>query len=635
MMVLDRECRVEQVNGFASQLAKRSVEEMTGLRVGEALRCGRSMDDVRGCGFGDLCGECVIRNKVLDTIENGRTNLRIEAQYDIKNGDNGSRQMNFLVSSTPISVGESPMALVTMMDMTNRVRAEKALSESEERFRALVENSPYAILLLQEGKYIYCNPAGLELMGFSHPDEVTSTDPLLHMAPEFRERIREMMKINEPGVVNEPIEIKFIHTDGSERWSFSSSVIVQMNGKPTAIIVGQDITEKKRMEMENRRLEERYQQFQRLESIGRLAGGIAHDLNNLLTPILGYGEMLLDSFKPGTVQTEQISQMVSAGEKARDLVQQLLAFSRKQTLEFSRLDLNMLIKDFSNLLRRTIAEDISIIYNLTGGKLFVAGDRGQLEQVLMNLAVNAGDAMPGGGRLTFQTSAVRIRDMASGEPEQMRDGDYLELTVSDTGAGIDQEICDQIFEPFYTTKNMSEGTGLGLATVYGIVKQHGGYIWVKSEKGAGTVFSIYLPLTADEELEKPGQTKTLPIHGGGELILLVEDDDNVRKLAGEILVAGGYMVVPFSNGAEAVEFINRSEKKIDLLVTDVVMPGLNGRQLFEILSEQDRELRVLYMSGYPDDVIAGRGIEEKALNFLQKPFSVKNLVLKVKMVLDS
>lgn len=635
MMVLDRECRVEQVNGFASMLAKRPVEEMTGLRVGEALRCAHAMEDARGCGFGDLCGECVIRNKVLETIENGRTNLRIETQYDIKNGDHGSSQMNFLVSSTPISVGESPMALVSMMDITNRVMAEKALSESEERFRALVENSPYAILLMQEGRYTYCNPAGLELMGFSRPEEIVGADPLFPMAPEFRENIRERMKRTELGVVNEPVEIKFMHTDGSERWSLSSSVTVQMNGKPTAIIVGQDITEKKRMETENRRLEERFQKFQRLESIGRLAGGIAHDLNNLLTPILGYGEMLMESFSNGTAEKEQLSQMVSAGKKSRDLVHQLLAFSRKQTLEFSRFDLNLLIKEFSSLLRRTIAEDISIIYSLASGKLCIAGDRGQLEQVLMNLAVNAGDAMPGGGQLTFKTAAVRIDGISSDEHEHMLHGYYVEMTVSDTGIGMDREVCDQVFEPFYTTKSLSEGTGLGLATVYGIIKQHDGYIWVNSEKGLGTVFSIYLPLTAEEEGERSEADGTIPRSGAGEHILLVEDDDNVRKLAGEILVAAGYVVVPFSNGAAAVEFMGSSGKGIDLLLTDVVMPGMNGRQLYETLSEKDRDLRVLYMSGYPDDVIAGRGIEERALNFLQKPFSVNSLLSKVKTVLDS
>ncbi len=633
MMVVDGERRVQQVNGFATQFAERTEEEMHGLRGGEALRCVHALDDPRGCGFGGACEDCVIKNTVLDTLESGKTHLQVEALYSMEH--NGvERNLNLLVSTTPLSVGDKSMALVTMMDITDRTEAENALQESEERFRALVENSPYGIMLLQEGRYIYCNPAGAELLGYPHPSMVIGTDPLEAFTGEYGTLVRNRMANTEQGSSNKPVELKFTRPDGTERWSYSTSVSVMMNGRPAAIVVGQDITEKKKIERENRRLEERFQQFQRLESVGRLAGGVAHDLNNLLTPVLGYGGMLMASQALPGDELEQVAQIVSAGERARDLVHQLLAFSRKQTLEFGRLDLNWLLEEFGTLLRRTITEDIEIEYRLSEEPQYTLGDKGQIEQILMNLAVNAQDAMPEGGRLTISTRSVMVCGRTSTEPEEMAEGEYCRLQVADTGRGMSRDVADQVFEPFFTTKSATEGTGLGLATVYGIVKQHNGYIWVHSEEGKGTVFSVYLPAAGAGSVLSADGSSPGSAPGGAEVILLVEDDEQVRNLTEEILTGKGYRVIPASSGAEAVTAA-KNAGKIDLLLTDVVMPGMNGRELFSILEAEMPGLKVLYMSGYNDNVIASRGIIENGVNFIQKPFSVEAMALKVRRVLDT
>ncbi len=525
------------------------------------------------------------------------------------------------------------MALVTMMDITDRTEAEKALHESEERFRALVENSPYGIMLLQEGRYIYCNPAGAELLGYPHPSMVIGTDPLEAFSGDYEALVKKRMANTPRGSSNRPVELKFTRPDGTERWAYSTSVSVMMNGRPATIVVGQDITEKKKIERENRRLELRFQQFQRLESVGRLAGGVAHDLNNLLTPILGYGGMLMASRSLPDDELEHVAQIVSAGERARDLVHQLLAFSRKQTLEFGRLDLNRLLEEFGTLLRRTITEDIEIEYRLSEEPQFFMGDRGQIEQILMNLAVNAQDAMTGGGKLTISTRSVRVCGRTSTEPEDMAEGEYCRLQVADTGRGMSGEVAAQVFEPFFTTKSATEGTGLGLATAYGIVKQHNGYIWVHSEEGKGTVFSVFLPAAGAGSILSAHSSSTGSVPGGTEMILLVEDDEQVRNLTEEILTGKGYRVITASSGADAVKAAKKAGK-IQLLLTDVVMPGMNGLELFSILEGELPGLKVLYMSGYNDNVIASRGIIESGVNFIQKPFSAEAMALKVRSVLD-
>ncbi|MFP4350577.1 MAG: PocR ligand-binding domain-containing protein [Desulfococcaceae bacterium] len=395
------------------------------------------------------------------------------------------------------------------------------------------------------------------------------------------------------------------------------------------------ITERKRAEEERARLEERFHQSQKLESIGRLAGGVAHDLNNLLSPILGYSEMLLADAVGMDPRRDSLTAIVTAGQRARDLVRQLLAFGRKQTLKVEPVDLNILLKHFHRLLRRTIREDIVIHMDLARALPPIQGDAGQLEQVVMNLAVNAQDAMPDGGELTIETSAAVLDEAYAARHEGVTPGSYVMLAVSDTGCGMDAETREHIFEPFFTTKEKHKGTGLGLATIYGIVKQHAGHIWIYSEPGAGSTFKIYLPVAGREVSAKSEAARTQPAAdpGGSETILVVEDNQQVRELTNTILEREGYRVLSAHSGESALVELNRHQGPVHLLLTDVVMPDMNGRELFDKISATHPHMKVLYMSGYTDNVIAHRGVLDADIGFIQKPFVVTGLAAKVREVL--
>jgi PAS domain S-box-containing protein len=394
------------------------------------------------------------------------------------------------------------------------------------------------------------------------------------------------------------------------------------------------ITERDRAEKEKESLQAQFQQAQKLESVGRLAGGVAHDLNNLLAPILGYSEMLLDDLESGDPQWDSLQSIMDAGIRARDIVRQLLAFSRKQTMEFKPVNLNDMLARFEKLLRRTIREDITINIIPAPTLSHVMGDIGQLEQMVMNLVVNAQDAMPDGGLLSIETGMMTLEDGDAAIRRDLAEGSYILFAVSDTGSGIDPETRKHIFEPFFSTKG-DMGTGLGLATVYGIVKQHGGSIWVYSEIGSGTTFKVYLPASekggTPEKSQEPGEA----IPGGFETILLVEDNDQVRRMTGSILKKRGYHILQAENGKKALSLLNRHGTPVHLLLTDVVMPEMNGKDLYIEASKIQPDIRVLYMSGYTDDVIAHRGVLDQDIDFIQKPFSVRGLTTKVRDVLDA
>jgi len=374
-------------------------------------------------------------------------------------------------------------------------------------------------------------------------------------------------------------------------------------------------------------------QAQKVESIGRLAGGVAHDLNNLLSPILGYAEMLLEDMSAEDRRREAVDQIISAGMRAGDLVRQLLAFSRKQALDLKAVDINVTIKGFEKLLRRTIPEDIDLDISLSPDIPPIMADVGQIEQILMNLAVNAADAMPNGGCLVIETAQIVLDEVYVATKHGMKPGLHLLLAFTDTGCGMDMETREQIFEPFFSTKG-EYGTGLGLATVYGIVKQHGGHIWVYSEPGKGTTFKIFLPF-AQKETVKDKHVQKEPIDfTGSETILLVEDNEQVRQMALAVLKRKGYTVIEAENGGAALGILTVHAGPLHMLLTDVVMPGMNGRELSEHLKQQYPELKTLFMSGYTDSVIAHRGVLDQDVHFIQKPFSVQNLTAKVREVLD-
>ncbi len=381
-------------------------------------------------------------------------------------------------------------------------------------------------------------------------------------------------------------------------------------------------------------LESRLRQVQKMEAVGQLAGGVAHDFNNMLSPILGYAEMLLNDLHPADNRYDQVAQIKKAAERSRDLTRQLLAFSRKQVLQMRTVVLSEIVNNMEKLLRRTLREDIHLHTIPTSTPCSVTADVGQLEQVLMNLVVNAQDAMPAEGNLTIEVSRVELTEENCAKTPGITPGRYGTLTVRDTGSGMDRETLEHIFEPFYSTKG-ERGTGLGLATVYGVVKQHRGHILVESEPGRGTTFQVFLP-EAEASVSLPGRAQKTPLRvTGHESILVVEDDEMVLRMACTILMRHGYEVLHASSGIEALHLLERHEGPVHLLLTDVVMPEMNGRELCEMLAQRLPGLKVLYMSGYTDDVIACHGLLEEGTYLIHKPFSVHELPARVREVLDS
>ncbi|MGH9670216.1 MAG: ATP-binding protein, partial [Terriglobales bacterium] len=384
---------------------------------------------------------------------------------------------------------------------------------------------------------------------------------------------------------------------------------------------------------ERMQLGEQLRQAQKREAVGRLAGGVAHDFNNVLTVVTGYTSMMLEQLPPGHEMARDLREVAKASERATALTRQLLAFSRQQILQPKVMNLNSAALGVGKMLERLIGEDIELGMSLAADLGSVNADPGQIEQVIMNLAVNARDAMPEGGRLTFETRNTRLNAAYSGAHFRVEPGEYVMLAVSDTGHGMDAQTRARVFEPFFTTKEKGKGTGLGLSTVYGIVKQSGGYIWVYSEPGLGTTFKIYLPRVhaAAETLEEE-----MPLAASSfrkETVLLVEDDDSLRELTRRILESNGYSVVAAAHPAEAEALFHR-HGPVDLLLTDVIMPGMSGKQLADRLTELQPGLCVIFMSGYTDEAIVHRGVLEPGTHFLQKPFSPHCLRAKLHEVLE-
>ena len=382
-----------------------------------------------------------------------------------------------------------------------------------------------------------------------------------------------------------------------------------------------------------RSLEAQLRQAQKMEAVGRLAGGVAHDFNNLLSVILGYGELMAQELSDGHPLSEPVNEILAAGRRASELTGQLLAFSRQRVLDLRILDVNEVIRDAENLLKRTIGEDIQMECDLSTEPSRCKADSGSLVQVLMNLAVNARDAMPNGGKLLIETENVELdAEYTLGHAEAAA-GSYVRVSVTDTGIGMDQETQSRIFEPFYTTKPEGKGTGLGLSTVFGIVKQVGGNIWVYSEPGRGTTFKIYLPRTAEAAQPRAIERVAAPRPRGSETILLVEDDEPVRKLARGILKREGYRVLEAANGGEALLICEQHDERIDLLLTDVVMPRMSGRELAERLDVLRPGIVVLYMSGYSERAVVHHGVLDSGINYLSKPITPTSLLAKVREVL--
>ncbi|MCK8601877.1 CHASE domain-containing protein [Desulfoferrobacter suflitae] len=523
----------------------------------------------------------------------------------------------------------------TYLDITQRKHTEEALVANEERLRMLIDTLPDLIWLKDpKGVYVTCNQRFERFFGSAESQIIGKTDYDFlrrEQADSFRDKDEAVIAAGKPGVSEEEITYADGHRELVET---IRTPIYDSRGKIAGVLgIGRDITERRRMEQERHKLHGQLLQAQKMEAVGRLAGGVAHDLNNLLSPIIGYGEMLLADLGVNDRSTGPLSQILRAAFRARDLVRQLLSFSRRQPLEFKPVDVNRTIEDFKNLLLRTIPEDIEITLVTSPDISPVLADVGQIEQVIMNLAVNAADAMPGGGKLTIETAMTELDERSAAARPDMKPGRYLMLAVSDTGRGMDAATCERIFEPFFSTKG-ERGTGLGLATVFGIVKQHGGNIWVYSEPGKGTTCKIYLPVLREGPAEETETEQTAGDMAGTETILLVEDDEEVRRLAGAILERKGYTVLSAENGPAALTVLQSHEGPLHLLLTDVVMPGINGKELYLEVSKQHPSIKVLYMSGYTNNVIAHRGVLESRVPYLQKPFTIQALAAKVREVID-
>ncbi len=508
--------------------------------------------------------------------------------------------------------------------------SQEGLRRSEMNFRSLVTNAPYGICRCDAtGQLLDANPALLAMLGYSSAKELAGKHLGALYADtqhwfELADYLRSAAPFN--GLI-----VEWARKDGTATVVRVSGRAVSDGGKGrTFELFAEDVTER-------RALEQQLRQSQKMEAVGRLAGGIAHDFNNLLMVISGYSEFLLDRLGPEPALRAPAQEIASAAGRATSLTRQLLAFSRKQMLAPKILDLNGVVTENLKMLTRVIGEDIDLVMVPAAGLGTVRADAGQIEQVIMNLAVNARDAMPSGGKLTIETSNVSLDEEYARFHAPLKPGNYVMLAISDTGAGMDSETQSHIFEPFFTTKG-PKGTGLGLSTVYGIVKQSGGYIWVYSEPGKGTTFKIYLPRVA-EAVEAPVQILVAPesvaAEPGTETILLVEDEANLRYLARQFLEKQGYRVIDAADGAVAMQIAVAHEGVIHLLLTDVIMPGMNGRELAQRISEIRPNVKVLYMSGYTENVIGRNGTLDAGVRLLQKPFTLRDLKSKVREVLDS
>jgi two-component system, cell cycle sensor histidine kinase and response regulator CckA len=510
-----------------------------------------------------------------------------------------------------------------------RKRAEDALRESEMRNRSLVQSAVYGIYRSSvEDKFLDVNPAMVTMLGYDTMEDVLQLSLGRDVYVESEERGRLVQQYHKNQQIS-GVEVRWKRRDGK-------AIIVRLSGRAMTDsegktvyfeMIAEDVTER-------RALEEQLRQSQKMEAVGRLAGGVAHDFNNLLTVIRGYSELILSQLGPGEPMQAEVEEVRKAADRAALLTQQLLAFSRKQVLAPKVLDLNTIVTNMDRLMRRLLGEDVNLITNLDGNLGRTKADPGQIEQVIMNLAVNARDAMAEGGTVTIETSNVMLDEFQSRE-FAVTAGMYVLLCFSDTGHGMSAETRARVFEPFFTTKEQGKGTGLGLSTVYGIVKQSGGYIWVYSEPGLGTTFKVYLPMAAEQAERRATEVSPVEIRRGSETILLVEDEDGVRTLIKQLLQRQGYTVIETRHGGEALLQCERYQSAIHLLLTDVVLTQMNGRELAQKLLPMRPEMKVLFMSGYSEEAIAQHGVLNPGTEFLQKPFTTEALIRKVREMLDA
>lgn len=539
--------------------------------------------------------------------------------------------INLLINASVIEYQGRVAVLSMNRDVTERKQAEYKLENSVSIIRATLEATADAILVVSNsGEVVTCNQKFLQMWQIADEEALVSGDQWMQQYA--------LNQVKTPDAFLLEVETLLADPD-AESWSsieFRDGRVIEQYSQPQRIngqTVGRvwsfrDLSDRKN-------LEEQLRQSQKLEAVGQLAGGIAHDFNNLLTAIIGYSELTVSEVERDSYLHQSILEIRKAGERAASLTRQLLAFSRRQVMQPRVLDLNDVVVEMNRMLRRLIGENIDLVTALDPDLGRVKADPGQIEQVIINLVVNARDAMPKGGKVVIELSNVYLDKDYAGRHVSIQPGWYAMLAVSDTGCGMTAEVQKRVFEPFFTTKEVGKGTGLGLSTVFGIVKQSGGSIWVYSEIGKGTTFKVYLPLIerVTDKIEVEGERKK--VIGGTESILLVEDEETVRRMTCTILAMKGYQVLAAANGAEALRLVEQHQGPIDLILTDVVMPKMDGSKLAEIIIRERPEARVLFMSGYTDDAIVHHGVLAEGIPFIEKPFTPRSLISKVRDVLDT
>jgi PAS domain S-box-containing protein len=512
-------------------------------------------------------------------------------------------------------------------EINHHKRTGEALRESEARHRLLTDNSLTGIFIHQDGIMVYANQRLAEIAGYS-TDEILGGLFLKLVHPNDRRMVHDRTNaMGRDRPVQPYYELRLKCRNGETKWVEVFDTVITYHGSESIMGNLADITDR-------RLLEDQFRHSQKMEAVGQLAGGVAHDFNNLLTAVIGYSEVLLREIPEADPAREKIGQIRGAADRAAGLTRQLLAFSRKQVLEVQVLDLNAIITDLESMLRRLIGEDIELVVNFDSDIGKIKADPRQIEQILLNLAINARDAMISGGRLNIETSSAVLDEESARSHPDMSAGNYTLLAVSDEGVGMDSATRVRIFDPFFTTKGVGKGTGLGLSTVYGIVKQHRGHIQVDSEPEKGSTFKVWFPVSDVPAVRTDSVTIEIPKLDGDETVLIVEDEDIVRNLACESLQMFGYSVISAGDPDEAVAVCRECRGPIHVLLTDVVLPKMDGRRLYDQLAAERPEMRVVFMSGYTEDAIVNHGVLNSGVHFLQKPFTLDGLARRIREALD-
>jgi PAS domain S-box-containing protein len=551
---------------------------------------------------------------------------------------NGERRLWEYKNSLRTEGVAEPIVRGMAQDITERKRAEDALRASQMMIEEIINAIPVRVFWKDRNLiYLGCNSIFARDAGFADPKDVIGKDDYQMGWREQAELYRaDDRQVIESGCSKFLIEEPQTTSEGNIITLLTSKIPLRNSNGEIGGVIGTyyDISDRKRVEAEKEKLQAQLQQAMKMEAVGRLAGGVAHDFNNLLTVITGYSELLLKKIGKESPMREEVEEIKRAGERAASLTQQLLAFSRKQIIEPKMVHPDILVAEMHKMLTRLIGEDIAL-QATTGKSLgWVKVDPGQFQQILMNLVVNARDSMPDGGKIVIETANVDLDEGYCAVHPYVKPGRFVMVAVSDTGKGMSEEVKARIFEPFFTTKERGSGTGLGLATAYGAVHQAGGSIEVYSEVGIGTTLRIYLPRIEEEAVKPEKVDRPTDLPGGTETVLVVEDEDTLRTLCERILGDLGYLVMPARNGAEAIALAHAYADRIDLLLTDVVMPGMSGRELATQLVLEYPEMQVLFMSGYPDDAIGKHGVLDEGMSFIGKPYTPSALARKVREVLD-